>query len=99
MEFALSHRFSVYVIEVLGGDDKKVYVGQSRHAPSVRRQKHVEGPDRGRIFARSGRGVGPLRPELLPRLGPLTTREAARAAEEDVKTLLRGQGYTVHGNA
>ena len=99
VEFALPHRFSVYVIEVLGGHDKEVYVGQSWHAPSVRRQKHVDGPDRGRIFARPGRSVGPLRPELLPRLGPLMTREAARAAEEDVKTLLRGQGYTVHGNA
>jgi len=85
------------VLDVLGGGPDEVYVGQTWHDPAARREQHIAGPRRAMIFRRSGRSVGPLRPDLLPRLEPLQTRKAALAAEAYVAAVLRDRGLKVHG--
>ena len=95
--FAPAKEYCVYVLEVDGGDVDEYYVGQSWHPAEVRRQQHIDGVRRGRIFKRRGRSVGRLRFDLVPPLEPLTTREAAEAAEAYVSAVLRAQGLVVHG--
>jgi hypothetical protein len=90
-------QFVVYVIDVEGGPSDEVYVGQTWHSGERRRREHIDGVRRGQVFKRKGREVGQLRPDLLPALEPLTSRELAVAAEAYVAAVLRAQGYTVHG--
>lgn len=87
----------VYVIEVIGLGTNEVYVGQSWHEPETRREQHAAGIRRGKVFKRPGVEVGSLRPDLVPPLPLLLTREDALTAERQVAAALRRQGITVHG--
>lgn len=89
--------YHVYVLDVIGGTDNEVYVGQSAKTPEERRDEHINGPRRGKVFKRPGRSVGALRPDLLPTLSPLRSRVASTAAEAYVAAVLRTEGFTVHG--
>ena len=91
------HEFHVYVLDVLGGAENEVYVGESWHTPEFRRQQHLDGPRKGRVFRSRGKSVGALRPDLLPPLERLRSRRAARAAEAYVAALLRDNGFHVNG--
>lgn len=89
--------FSVYVLDVLGLGPDQVYVGETWYSPEDRRQQHLKGPRRGKVFKRPDVAVGALRPDLLPRLPRLIDREASRSAEALVASQLRRRGMTVHG--
>jgi hypothetical protein len=90
--------YHVYVLEVLGGAEKEVYVGQSWYEPEVRREQHINGRWKAKVFKKLGpAAVGPLLTDLLPELAPLRTKAAALAAEAYVAAVLRDAGYRVHG--
>jgi predicted GIY-YIG superfamily endonuclease len=90
--------FNVYVLEILGGQPNEVYVGETWHDPSHRRQQHIDDDKKkARVFRKGDKEVGRLRPDLLPTLPPLRTREEARAAEAHVKAVLIDLGFHVHG--
>ncbi|WP_155892738.1 hypothetical protein [Intrasporangium chromatireducens] len=87
------HLWSVYVLEVegTGGD---VYVGCTWHSPEVRRQQHIDGPKKGRVFKKAGNSVGALRPDLVTDLEPLTNFALAQSAETYLAEILRSKGFT-----
>lgn len=91
------HSWSVYVLEVVGLGPKDVYVGQTWHDPEERRRQHATGIRVAKVFKRAGVSVGRLRPDLLPALPSLTTKELALAAEGQVAQALTAQGYAVYG--
>lgn len=82
---------------MLGLGPTEVYVGQSWHKPEKRREQHAAGVRRGKVFKRPGVEVGSLRPDLVPPLPPLLTKEDALKAERKLAAALRRQGFKVHG--
>ena len=91
------HRWSVYVLDVIGLGPDHVYVGQSWYSPERRRQQHISGIRPGRIFKRPDVDVGALRRDLLPRLPQLDGKAVAESAAAKVASHLRNRGMTVHG--
>ena len=89
--------WEVYVLGIVGRKPSEVYVGESWHAPKVRRLQHINGIRKGRVFGRPGVKVGRLRQRLLPQLPTLHSRECSQAAEQWVAFVLRHQGMKVHG--
>ncbi|PKW25726.1 hypothetical protein [Phycicoccus duodecadis] len=93
---ATPHQYCVYVIDVDGGSDNEVYVGQSWHPAEVRYEQHLSGERQAKVFRREGRSVGRLRSDLLPPLEPLLNRRVAEAAEKYVAALLESRAFVVH---
>ena len=88
-------RFWVYVIEL--DRPEKVYVGSSAFPPAERFARHKRG---GRTTSRYVHKQGTrLRPDLYAHLKqPLLSREAAHAAERQLRSRLMGRGFQVFGS-
>lgn len=88
--------YYVYAIEIA---PRELYVGQSALTPAERLRRHLAHRKASHAVTRSVlAGQTPrLRQDLYRGQNPLTTREAAQAAEQRLRARLEARGYTVRG--
>ena len=91
--------YTVYVIELSRDCVKEpcayapVYVGQTAHTPEHRFAQHKAG---GRLAAGKPHRYGvKLRWDLMDKMGPLSTRKEAEAAEKAMAEALQRRGHRV----
>ena len=91
--------YTVYVIELSRDCVKEpcayapVYVDQTAHTPEQRFAQHKAG---GMLAARKAHRYGvKLRWDLMAKLGPLSTRKEAEAAEKAMAEALQRRGHRV----
>ena len=89
--------FSCYVFELHGLEPGAVYVGETSHPVARRLEQHASGEKAAKELRREGVAMGLQRPDLLPHLPPLPTRNASRAAEQWVAAVLTRRGTIVYG--
>lgn len=95
----LARTYTVYVIELSRDCIKEpvayapLYVGQTAHSPEHRFAQHKAG---GRLAAGKPHRFGvKLRWDLMAKLGPLSSRKEAEAAEKAMAEALQRRGHRV----
>ena len=96
---APTRTYTVYVIELSRDCMKEpcayapLYVGQTAHTPEHRFAQHQAG---GKLAAPKPHRYGvKLRWDLMEKMGPLSTREAAEKAEQAMAEALQRRGHRV----